>query len=252
MELRLEKSFDEYVRSAHETAQMLLSSNNAAVHGFRLFHDYFRTTFWAHGAGLSPIPSVLMMNAYLLFLSGTHAALQGHAAAMFPLLRAALENACYAFLISKKPDLGRVWINRHRDDAAMRASRTTFTPAVRTTADAINALQPHSGNIIVECYEAAIDFGAHPNPRGVLGHVSFGEADEEGRVALSLTALHGPDDFETQRALIGCMDFAWAIALVMARTRLQLTEEVAEALAVLNAAKEKAIREFGFVLTEPP
>jgi hypothetical protein len=245
MKIQLEKTFDDYVKSASETAETLLSRDSAAVRGFRLFHDYFGQVVWADGAVVPPTSSVLTMNAYLLFLSGAHAALQGHAAAVFPLLRTALENACYAFMIAKNPDLADVWMHRHQDEASRRASRATFTPAVRETALAISALQPESGDIVLECYESAIDFGSHPNPRGVLEHLSFGEPDEDGQVTLSLTALHGPDDFGTKHVLIACLDFAWVIGLVMARTRPELTKEIVDALAALNAAKADAIHEFG-------
>lgn len=252
MELQLEKSFDNYVMSAHETAQAFLSDGNAAVRGFRLFHDHFRQTLWGDGAVLSPTSGVLIMNAYLLFLSGAHTALQGHAAAVFPLLRTALENACYAFLIAKDSKLESVWFNRHQDEASKRASRAAFAPAVRNTAEAINVLQPQSGNIILECYESAIDFGGHPNPRGVVEHLRFTGTDQRGWIAISLTALHGPNDFGTQRALIACLEFASTLALIIARTRPKLTRDLCDALIALNAAKEEAICEFGLAVTTPP
>lgn len=248
MELRLEKSFDGYFASAQETERVLISSNIAAVRGLRRFHCAFHDALWPGSSGVPPTAGVLCMNAYLIFLSGAHSALQEHTAAVFPLVRTALENACYAFLIAKDPSLEGTWVNRHRDEQSRRASRAAFTTAVRKTTDAINALQPQSGDFVMESYEAAIDDGAHPNPRGVMRHIRVAPADEDGRVAMSLTALHGPNDFQTQRGLVACLDFAWAIGLVMARTPPALTGDAAGALVVLNAAKEDALREFGFAL----
>ncbi|MCC7347376.1 MAG: hypothetical protein IT538_08245 [Variibacter sp.] len=251
MELRLPENFDEYVEHAGETARILISGNNASVRGLRMFHIYFRTTLWSDRANISPISSLLKMNSYMLFLAGAHSALQGHVAAIFPVFRTALENACYAFLIAKDPTLADIWINRHRDDASRRASRAKFTSAVQLTASALNEIQPKSGNIVQQLYEASIDFGAHPNPRGVFEYLSVGKADEKGQIALSLTALHGPNDFDTRRGLIACMDFASTIALVMARSRPMLTQQLAEALIGLNAAKEDAIHEFGLSVSYP-
>lgn len=246
MQVQLTLSFDNYIESAHGTARSLIEANNAAVRGFRLFHAFVAGGKWADGANLSPVAGFLTMNAHMLFLAGAHTALQGHAAAIFPPLRTALENVCYAFLIARDPTLETVWIKRHQDEAAKRASRAAFTAAVRDTAAAINAMQPESGNILVECYEAAIDFGAHPNPRGLLGYLAVSEPEAHGTV-VSLTALYGADAFDTQRALIGCLDFACVIALVMARLRPELTEALVIELAQLNEAKEAAIREFGLL-----
>lgn len=223
----------------------MLEADNAAVRGFRLFHAFVARGKWAEGANLSPVAGFLTMNAHMLFLAGAHTALQGHAAATFPLLRTALENVCYAFQIAKDHSLEEIWTSRHRDAQARAKSRAAFTPAVRNTAAAINAIQPDSGNVVMECYDSSIDFGAHPNPRGLLGYLGFSEAATDGTTAVSLTALHGADAFDTQRALIACLDFAWVIALVMVRLRPALTEDLASELAQLNAAKEHAIREFG-------
>lgn len=245
MRVEVRQSFDDYVKQAHESAQEILTANGAAIRGLRHFHDFVGSAVWADGADLPPLSSMLTMNAHMLFLSGAHAAMQGHAAAVFPLLRTALENACYAFLIARKPDLQAIWLNRHDNEAARRASRAVFTPAVRETAAAINALQPESGNIVLECYDSAIDSGAHPNPKGLFHHLSISDTRTDGSFAVSLTALHATDAFETQRALIACLDFAFAIALLMSRLRPELTEALATSLSRMNDMKDEAIREFG-------
>ena len=78
-----------------------------------------------HGA--ARISLVLLINAYQMFPAGVRTALGGHTAAVFPLLRTALESAAYGALIAAKPELSSIWTNRHHDDEAKKACRNTFT-----------------------------------------------------------------------------------------------------------------------------
>lgn len=117
----------QYMALADETARELLLSDNKLVATLRAYDEYFRRDLWLH---VSPTPSigfVLFLNAYQMFLAGVRTALGGHAVAIFPVLRTALESAAYGFLIEQKPELAAIWINRHRSEADKKASRNAFT-----------------------------------------------------------------------------------------------------------------------------
>jgi hypothetical protein len=87
-----------------------------------LFHQHFFTEEF----DLNPFASLLVMNAYTLWLSGVRLALSGHAAAVFPVIRAALESGCYAYLIAHDETLAATWAQRHQSEDSHRASRRAF------------------------------------------------------------------------------------------------------------------------------
>ncbi len=86
--------------------------------------------------------------------------------------------------------LQRIWADRHLSAEAMKLCRKEFTSAVAKTARAIEAAEQREGPAkwINDCYQGAIDFGAHPNPLSIHRHV--GIAEEEDAYRVSLTALY--------------------------------------------------------------
>jgi hypothetical protein len=88
----------------------------------------------------------------------------------YAVLRAAIEQAWYALHIAKDPqppNRAKVWLGRNKNEVAKSKCKSEFTVAnVRRThesLDSVTAEQLH------QLYETMIDFGAHPNQRGVLG-----------------------------------------------------------------------------------
>ncbi|WP_142251908.1 hypothetical protein [Bradyrhizobium sp. UNPF46] len=84
----------------------------------------------------------------------------------FPLQRSCLENAGYARLIATDADLSALWLQRDENLAEVR--KKFSNKAVR---DAIAKDDEPLSKIYQEMYERSIDFGAHPNEKGVLGAV---------------------------------------------------------------------------------
>lgn len=240
----INKSFDDYIASGDATTKALLQADSDLVKAIRTTHDFFAKELWAQGGGMSPIAMMAAMNAFMLYLAGVRVAMTGHAAAIFPLLRTALESACYAFLMSRNPDLERVWLDRHRDKAGLAACRKSFTSAVKDTAKGINAIQADSGDIVLQAYEAAIDFGGHPNVRSVFGHVSVNDPGGD-EYHVNLAGLYGPEAREISQALVACLDFGQAIAIVLLRSLKDPTEDQGRALDALNDGKEAAVASLG-------
>jgi hypothetical protein len=166
----------------------------------------------------------------------------GHAGAIFPTLRTALEYACYAFLIADDRALAGVWTNRHDSREALKASRSAFTGAVKATVRKLDEIQSGSANWISEAYDMAIDFGGHPNPRGVFTHTSWGE-ETASHLAINIAGLYSADQFETTRSLIACLEFSLAIAVVLTRCRKEFSKTIQNELNALNDRKESVINE---------
>jgi hypothetical protein len=94
-------------------------------------------------------------------------ALSGQPYAVPPLVRTALEAACYAYLIANDQSLASAWLNRHVDASSMKRSRDAFRNAVPDAAKRLNAAAPGLGDHVSGAYQQCIDDGAHPNTGGI-------------------------------------------------------------------------------------
>jgi hypothetical protein len=225
--------------AADETTRELQTAEGPMLKALLHYDTYFRRDVWEH---ISPTPAfafVLFMNAYQMFLGATRMALSGHPAAVFPLLRTALESASYGYLMEQQPALAEVWGNRHRSEADKKACRNSFTfeKAIR----GLGARAPDIERLAKDAYEGAIDYGAHPNPKGVFGHVSINEDRPDGMVAVTHTSLYGSSHHETFRGICACLDFGLAIIGIIVLSNPAATGELQEELQSLNDAKEAAL-----------
>jgi hypothetical protein len=85
----------------------------------------------------------------------------------FMLVRGCIENALYAHLISRCPELGDIWLHRHDGDAQRKHCKAEFT--IGKAMGALGTAQPDLAVAVKGLYEQSIDLGAHPNPRGHMG-----------------------------------------------------------------------------------
>jgi len=226
--ITVDGSLDRYVEAGNETTKELLEGNGTAVTALRALHEFFSENLWRETEGDRPIPLTLSLSGFTLFLAGVRMALSGHALAVHPLLRTALESACYGFLTAGDESLEPIWTNRHESSEARRECRRAFQAAVPQVAKALNDLQPNSGDLINDAYEAAIDFGAHPNPRSIFPHVRAG--DEDDYYVVRLITLYSVDQFEAKRSFLAAVEYGIAIAIVGIRTKATSTQELADKL----------------------
>lgn len=236
----IEGGIDSYIAAADETTAELLTSNEPLITALREYDTYFREGLWRQHQPPA-VPLVLCMNAYQLFLAGSRMALSGHCAAVFPLLRTALESAAYASLMTRKPELQEVWTRRHQGEAEKKACRKAFT-----FEKAIGLLKDRAPDIhalAVLGYEGAIDYGAHPNVKGVFGHVSIDDQDDF--IAVSHTSLYGATHIETIRGLCACLDFGFAIICIIALSSPEFSDALLADLSRLNEAKNAATERYG-------
>ncbi|MBS0421948.1 MAG: hypothetical protein JSR66_29835, partial [Proteobacteria bacterium] len=213
----LGEGLTQYMALADETARELLQSDNNLVATLRAYDEYFRRDLWLHVFPTQSVALVLFLNAYQMFLAGVRTALSGHAVAIFPVLRTALESAAYGFLIEERPELMAVWVNRHKSEADKKACRNAFT--FEKAVVSLKNKAPDIHTLAKAAYEGAIDYGAHPNLKGVFGHVSIDEVRQDGLVAVTHSSLYGIDHVETIRSLCACLDFGLAIIGVISASR---------------------------------
>jgi hypothetical protein len=225
--------------AADETVQELNASKSPFLAALLKYDAYFRRDVWEHAAPSPTFSFVLFLNAYQMFLAGARMALSGHPAAVFPLLRTALESASYGLLMEEDPALSTVWSNRHRSEADKKACRNAFT--FEKAIACLKDVAPGIYALAKEAYEGAIDYGAHSNPKGVFGHVGIDDTRADGLTAVTHTSLYSGSHHETIRGICACLDFGLAIIGIIALSGPTVTENLAEELQALNDAKESAI-----------
>jgi len=205
MKFQLPHSFRDYVATGDETTKELLDSGSPLMTAIEEIHDFFRDDLWADETKMHPTQALLSTN--------------------------------------EDESLQRIWADRHRSAEAMRLCRRKFSSAVAETAGAIEAVEQREGPAkwINDCYQGAIDFGAHPNPLSIYPHI--GVAKEEDAYRVTLAALYSSDSMEVSRALMACLDYGVVIAAVLAHGLKSPPHDLSEKLSRLNDTKERLTQE---------
>ena len=228
---------DDYLKAGDQIAALNLHKNVDALNILRAVHDYFTDSLWTDIAGEPPAACMLGFNAFTLFCGCARLALTGHANAVYPVLRTALESACYAFLVAKDEAIMTAWINREKDEMAKASCRKALRNAVGAVAARLDDLQTGSGRCVSALYEASIDWGAHPNALSVFGHTVVGE--EGSDIHLRLVALYSPEETGSKRAMMACIDLGVTLAIVLTRARISAPAGHAEAVNDLIRERER-------------
>lgn len=113
------------------------------------------------------------------------------------LCRTMLEYAAYAVHIHRNPSLALVWLNRHNDDASLKAQKSAFQHI--SVSASVTAANRHAGKRFEDLYQRTIDFGAHPNERSVTGNTKV--LKETGKRTMLAIMQHG-DGVELDTALL--------------------------------------------------
>lgn len=129
---------------------------------------------------------VLRLAARGLYCASIHTALLGYHAALFPTLRASLESVCYAQEISLRPELGKIWLQRHDSEESKKAARKAFNDAVSKTSKRFGQAMQHNEGMVMRAYDVMIDHGAHPNVRSIVSALRHRDTATHHEVALGM------------------------------------------------------------------
>jgi hypothetical protein len=108
----------------------------------------------------------LGFRAHAAFRVTCEHALAGQLGDMFPSLRACLEAAAYAVHLHASEDLTEAWLRRHENADAMKRLRGPDFQH-RAVVESLTKQDADIGSLFAELYQQAIDFGGHPNERGL-------------------------------------------------------------------------------------
>ncbi len=176
----------------------------------RIFHE----EIFDHEFDVPPTASLLAMNAYIMLLNAVRQALSGHTVSVFPVIRTALESACYAYLIAHDEAMENIWLDRHTSESARQRCRNMFN--AKKAANTLKAVSLEMAEYVMALYEASIDFGAHPNRKAVLNHLAEIGDLGAGFHGFELTGVYGKNSWHVNYALLVCTEYGQAIAFLIA------------------------------------
>jgi hypothetical protein len=157
----------------------------------RRVHDAFRQVMTITEKENNPnlLPArFLMARTHAAWLAAVRLGLSGQTVEAYPLIRAVVENCWYALHLAKDPNpptRATIWLCRDDDAAAKARCKREFTIGnVRATHAALDTT---AATALQTLYEWTIDFGAHPNERGVLAAMITDPAQRGSFGAVFLT-----------------------------------------------------------------
>lgn len=180
----------------------------------------------------------LRVNARFMLMSAFRIGLTGHAAGVYPILRTALETACYALIMSKDKALVDKWIARNDSLEGMKACKSAFQSPIKKAQKIMNAQRSNYGDVMYQLYDWTIDFGAHPNPKTVTLHTRLLDDEGSGVTRYENIALYGEGCFEFERTLLACVEMGLVTVIALLMSYENISPESIQGLNTLNAEKD--------------
>jgi len=128
-----------------------------------------------------------MQRAHSTFRTAAGLSLSGQAVEAAIVRRACLESTLYGVSIKLDPKLLELWLRRNDDETSKRAQKRAFQNA--NLLPVLRSVDPKMSEVWSFHYEEAIEFGAHPNPMGILSSARW--AEDGVKQELQVTYLHG-------------------------------------------------------------
>lgn len=180
----------------------------------------------------------MLINARFLLMTAFRVGLTGHAAGVHPILRTALETACYALLMAEDEtqSLTEIWISRNNSPESLKACKSAFQSPIKAAQKIVNARGLGLGDWMYTLYESAIDFGAHPNAKTVTLHSRIID-DAKGFTQFENVGLYAVGNQGYEWGLLACVEMGLAMAIILSITHPVALEAAIHALQALNNQK---------------
>ncbi|WP_024696834.1 hypothetical protein [Pseudomonas avellanae] len=232
-------SFRAYLNAGTEN----LDEIQAAGSPFLTVMDDLDSYLREHVSGPAVAPDELVMhsmliNARFLLMTAFRVGLTGHAAGVHPILRTALETACYALLMAEDQtqSLTEIWMSRNDSREALKTCKKSFQQPIKSAQEIANQRGQGLGDWMYALYESSIDFGAHPNAKTVTLHSRMSE-DENGNSQFENVGLYAVGNYGYECGLLACVEIGLAMAIVLSMTHPVALKEAIRALQALNDQK---------------
>lgn len=127
-------------------------------------------------------PALFLLLSHSSFLASVELALSGQITPTYMTIRGCLENALYGIYFSKNPESAKTWLERNESETSLKKVKEEFRPSTMLTE--LQSYDQWLADIAKHLYEGSIDYGAHPNPRGLLTNLGLLEEDSSIRLEL--------------------------------------------------------------------
>ena len=130
-----------------------------------------------------------LIDAHSCYLAGVRLATSGQIRPAYMVLRGCLESSMYGLHIAKNEEAkGAIWLNRHVDDATLKAMKNEFS--ISNVQKTLACVDPETAKAVALLYQLVIDYGGHPNPYALLTMV---DSKEEGKTTTELQDVLSQD-----------------------------------------------------------
>ena len=244
------KTFDDFLKFSNETASEM-DIHTPPFELLRKVDEYCRTRLWNRELSAPYSAALLGVSGMWQVYGAARNVIHGQPSVVFPILRTALENACYSLEICANPKLEKVWTNRHVSNSQRQKCRDAFGKAAANAGRKLAEIQPEVGEWMNLMYESFLDYGAHPNVKSIYSHLTEGEVTQEGLAKFSLHGLYPATAFELQKASLAVVETAVLIALILTIALKGLSsDDDFEAWSILNDEKNGLADAMGLEVSE--
>jgi len=126
-------------------------------------------------------PAFFANHAHSVYRSAIIFSMAGKINEAFLCGRLTLEHSAYALVVSKDPNKIYIWLDREESEIERKTVRREFKTA--NLIDAVSALGAEDLRAFSTLYEAAITYGAHPHPAGILAALSLRDDGDSVRIS---------------------------------------------------------------------
>lgn len=108
---------------------------------------------------------LFILKSHSAYMGACRLVIAGQIPEGFQVLRGALESSLYGFFIAQHPEMKEVWLRRDESETHRRKVRDEFKP--KRIIGEMKAADQKAGDAADRMYEELIDYGAHPNEKGM-------------------------------------------------------------------------------------
>ncbi len=167
-------SLSRFVSDAHQNSKHTFVHNSKPYGVLRKISDLYVTL----GENLNQpkpwFPIFFFHGTYTAYMAAARLVISGQLAPAQMVMRGCLENALYAFYLSKKPDKVELFLRRQDSDEWRKRMKKEFQPSAMF--QLLSGEAPATGKVAQRLYDRTIDNGAHPNVNGLLAPTTLQEA----------------------------------------------------------------------------
>lgn len=172
-------SFSEFMIAAEENGYATFQKEKAYYDKLSTCHNIFNKAIDSMHNSEYWFELLFFIKAHSAFMAASRLGLATQVTEASPIIRSIIENSLYGYFLHKHPEYHEIWLKRHESEAAKKEVKKVFN--IRTMIDELKSSDAKLGEIAETLYEQSIDYGAHPNERGLTAALKYTKSEESIR-----------------------------------------------------------------------